>query len=442
MTTLRDRLADLAEDAPAGSRPPDHWRAGRRRARRLRIATAGTVLVAAALVGIGSSLVVTRVQAGPEPAGSGTKTVLPDRFFEPSSRLPVAHHPPGQLIAASPWYRESWTRWTGWNTYGVMAISATTQAYSFLELPGWLQDNGTNSSWALSPDGRHIAYWYQDDPDVDQSLSGNAQGLAIYDTESGELVRHDFDSAYGVQPVPLAWAGRAVLTQRLDIDKDPSVARRVGSVAVDVDSGELSQVSDPHQLLDKLVGSALPDGTLALGGGMQWFPLRGVSDLTGPALTRADIGQHEIAANMASLSPGGQWLALGGDVAERPNQTVSGLRAGRVLPGVTKLAAVPGWTRDYAIPLGWRDDHTLVVESQAGLTTVDLTADNIEPIAALDLRLNVTLSFASDLLDSPVVRAKEPPRPWKPQVVFLVAAVPTGLLLWAVGRLRRRRAGR
>lgn len=39
MTSLHDRLADLAEDAPVGAPTPDLWTAGVRRGRKVRAAT-------------------------------------------------------------------------------------------------------------------------------------------------------------------------------------------------------------------------------------------------------------------------------------------------------------------------------------------------------------------------------------------------------------------
>src|SRR6478672_8540350 len=111
MTTLHDRLEDLAEDA--GTAPPeasDLWQRGRRQHRRRTAAAAAAVLAAAALATAGAAGLAGRTFHQVEPvAPPSTRTVLPDRFFEPSGRLPVAHDGTGPLVAVIPADHFSWT---------------------------------------------------------------------------------------------------------------------------------------------------------------------------------------------------------------------------------------------------------------------------------------------------------------------------------------------
>jgi len=83
MTTLHDRLADLAEEVPRTLPPPDLWRTGKRRARRGRLASIGAVVAVAAIVGLGNSALVAHLQSDAPVVESPSRTVLPDRFYEP-----------------------------------------------------------------------------------------------------------------------------------------------------------------------------------------------------------------------------------------------------------------------------------------------------------------------------------------------------------------------
>jgi len=101
MTTLPDRVADLAEGAPVSPPPPDLWRP--------------------AFSGIVSTAVVTRVQADVEPAGTREQRVPPDRFYVPSGRLPVAHGATGPLVRVVPAEHVSWS---GRGEMGLVGVSA------------------------------------------------------------------------------------------------------------------------------------------------------------------------------------------------------------------------------------------------------------------------------------------------------------------------------
>lgn len=150
MTTLHDRLADLAADAPAGQAEPDLWDRGRRLVRRRRdtqvIAGATAALVAA--LGIGWW----QQSPGPvAPASAEAELRLPDRFYEPGGWLPGTGDsgPIGPLAAVLGAERSSWTG----GDYGVVGISGATGDYRFLDLPDDAVTDSTTPDVALSPDG-------------------------------------------------------------------------------------------------------------------------------------------------------------------------------------------------------------------------------------------------------------------------------------------------
>src|SRR4051812_8665492 len=89
MTTLHDRLADLADDAPPGGPAPDLWERGRRYHRQRRV---GTLAIAgAACVALVAIAGLSWQQSGglPEPAAPpSVERALPDRLWTPSPWLP------------------------------------------------------------------------------------------------------------------------------------------------------------------------------------------------------------------------------------------------------------------------------------------------------------------------------------------------------------------
>ena len=198
MTTLHDRLADLADEAPASLPDPGLWDRGRRYHRRRRAGTLAVlgvaVLVLALLGGIG------RHRAAP-PVQPATGSVgLPDRVWNPSPWLPTTDRP-GQLIAVTGAQRGSWT---GMHP-GVVGISATTGEYAFLDLPDAELD--VSETPVLSPDGRRVAYWLTGETAGTPNTSrGPITGVAVLDTGTGDVSRHWIRTAHGLMPDFLAWA--------------------------------------------------------------------------------------------------------------------------------------------------------------------------------------------------------------------------------------------
>src|SRR4051794_28700803 len=109
MTTLHDRLADLAEDAPSGGPAPELWDRGRRYQRRRR--TGGgviAVVVALALAALGG---LDWWRARPEPMPASGTPALPTKIWMPGKWLPGTDDagPLGQLAAVQVATRGTWT---------------------------------------------------------------------------------------------------------------------------------------------------------------------------------------------------------------------------------------------------------------------------------------------------------------------------------------------
>ncbi|MFE6648098.1 SigE family RNA polymerase sigma factor [Nocardioides sp. NPDC057772] len=211
---LTDLLEDLAHEAPTGGAPPGQlWRRGRRIARTRRV---GTIAIAAfaclVLIALGS---VTWQQRAVEPpaAETETKTHVPARIYRPSPYLPGTDDkgPPGVLIATIKTERKGWAD----RGCGLVGVSAATGDYRFLDLldahPEHLGDA------ALSPDGRHVAYWITgsvpdplpERPKVPSSTALSDYppivGYAVYDTVAGKAERLVQSTQHGLDGRALVW---------------------------------------------------------------------------------------------------------------------------------------------------------------------------------------------------------------------------------------------
>lgn len=198
-TDLPDRLADLAEHTPPGSPPADLWDRG---VRRHRVAQVGRVVVAAVLVSlIGLGGWTWHSTRPVEPAGTHGSTHLPDRFFLPSPWLRSFDGPPGPLVAIGTATRKSLFH----STRAVYGVTASEGTYGFLDLPAKVDPDPTESGPALSPDGRHVAYW------TSGTITGRPNseavgGVAVYDAESGVTRFFRPSSDHGLTGDTLVWA--------------------------------------------------------------------------------------------------------------------------------------------------------------------------------------------------------------------------------------------
>jgi hypothetical protein len=207
-TDLRDGLHALAERRPPAVPPPDLWRRGVRRQRRVRAAVGGVVLAAVSLGVLGTAVGWDALRTTvPSPAETVTDGATPDRLHTPSPWLDGTEgEPPGPLAVIAGAERR--TGWRGEVVNGWVGVSAATGEYRFLDLPGAVDLGaedlfGSEADPVLSPDGRAVAYWLAH-PERPEWVGG----WAVYDTVSGHVVRHPVPSRLGVAPDTLQWTGR------------------------------------------------------------------------------------------------------------------------------------------------------------------------------------------------------------------------------------------
>lgn len=178
MDTLRDRLADLADDAPTGGAPSAELWARGKRAHRLRTAAlAATLLVVGA---VGTDIGVRLADGNGD--GSGTGPVSPGTVgialpieYPVGEQLPDLGNAPGPLTA-------TWVDRVGGGAPEVVGLVAETGTFGTLPINvSATYYEASDAYLALSPDGRRIAY---------EPRTG---GLVVRDLVSGESYSPAFD---------------------------------------------------------------------------------------------------------------------------------------------------------------------------------------------------------------------------------------------------------
>ncbi len=438
-TQLPERLRALAGEAPAALSAGDLWAAGRRRHRR-RVVTsltlAGCLVVAAALLGLGDWQ-----SRRPEPAGPPPNVgpmAIPQRFFYPSPWLPSTSSP-GRLVALFGATRDHFPFGSDLDARG--GVSAGSQAYHFLDLPGMAPDYDVE----LSPDGRHVAYFVDGQPRGDARLGDRSiVGVAILDVTTGEVERHVVATEHGLFPSMLSWADDRTVALASDHLTSAAVESYSGRTVVRLFTlGRSEPVVLPHS-------NVLPVPvvtTTGYSGSVHPRVLRSY-DVTGRV--KGDVLMSTSLVNAAYDAASGRLAGIRGD----PTQGGSGpgrLMVGRAADGRARLSVVPGGHRFYAV-LGWSDAHHVVTDQGRPTSRVLL---NVDVRTGAERRLTWTgyqtpgshwygVTLASGALHHPAtVTAIEPPQPWNPR---WVAAVATALLLLGSGCvvlvLRSRRARR
>lgn len=201
MDTLHDRLTDLAEDAPTGGTPAaDLWARGKR-THRLRVAglAAAVLVVGAASAGIGVRLTSgDDSRSDLEPAGTIGISLPVD--YPVGEELPDLGDAPGPLAAI-------WMVPRG-GELDAVGLVAETGKFGTLPIDVVARNYGGGGYFALSPDGRRIAY---DTPAeelvVGDLVTGESSSLAFEDfrdlesdytwVDSTHLVGHRADGGPG-----------------------------------------------------------------------------------------------------------------------------------------------------------------------------------------------------------------------------------------------------
>lgn len=440
MTTLHDRLADLADEAPTGGPVPDLWTRGRRVHRRRQ---AGTVIIAVVvLLVIGSLGASSWLKARPDPAPAGGSPALPDRIWMPSRWLPGTDDAGelGQLAAVQYAERSSWNE-TG---EGVAGISATTGEYRFLDLP-----DASQNEVALAPDGRHVAYWYTGATRLSpNSASGPVVGVAVYDTTTGEVVRYAVPTDHGLMTggvETLAWADddRLVLSyaQYRGGDADSSNDRSSAANGPGILVWEPGSGRAPTLLrgIDGTVDSSTGDGEILL----LDFPRMTWIDLDDPAHAVSFRGPNVLGVGDTAVDTSGTRLA--GPLGNHNPAPISVLR---IRPDGTTTPAreVPESGRTFAVR-AWLDGGHVAADRRrigsgigpSALYDVDLrTGESAEILRFPDDTYGTRTLLATDLLEAPSVTRPAPPRPLDPRKVAALEASVIVLGLGAVLVWRRR----
>jgi hypothetical protein len=437
MTTLHDRLTDLAEQAPPGGPAPELWD----RARRVhRVRRAGTVaIVATAVILLAVVATLDWQRAAPAPAPAGGPIGLPDRVWAPSPWLP-SNQRPGQLISLVGAEQGTWTG----PRAAVVGVSASSGGYAFLDLPGADLGNGAAE---LAPDGRHIAYWLRGKTTgTPLSDSGPIAGVAVYDTETGDVSRHRISTAHGLRPEFLAWADASTIVfsagqimggdDASGLDQSTS---RFGSVM------SWSLGDEPQRVVGVAAGASL-EGAAHGRILVESDSPRGsrLVELTDPSAAR-DIHHPGTSGSIGGL----HFVALGGS-GDRIALVRGPSNPSRVVAGpVGELAPVPG-TRGTSGIVDWIDDDTIVTlkqgdrrkEGPSALYRVSVASGASSQLVRFPAGdYGGDWQFATDLFDAPSVDAVRPPSPMDPRLAAGLSAATcvaaaAGLFLWRRRRVR------
>lgn len=451
MTTLHDRLAELADEAPVALPAPGLWERGRRYGRVRRTGTAAIVVAACLALVVLSG--VSWLQSVPpsRPAPAGSPVGLPDRIWQPSPWLPGtdSEGPLGQLVAVVSTDRGGWFG----KDRGLVGISATTGEYRFLDLPDAVHDAFPDAT--LAPNGRHLAYWLTGETAGSPNTGGGAPvvGVGVYDTATGAVRRHLIPTEHGLTPEILVWADESSLVfsagQILGGDDDSLLEQsqsKNGSPLV------WSIEARPRVLdLDGLDGNNIlsaVDGRLVVDD--SYDGVFRIVDLDDPAADRRFVTIDNL-STMPLLDAGGRRVAaVWGGPAARGTSMPNAVLAGPLVPraaGQTEgaeLKRVPHSGQTFSV-LAWLDDtHLAVVRrtnrccSSAVFRVSVPTGDSVVLVRLPVDSFGSDVRFATDLLNAPSVHAERPQSPLDPRLVAGLALATAGVTVWALVRWRRR----
>jgi hypothetical protein len=444
MSTLHDRLSDLADEAPTGPPPRDLWESGRRLHRRRRLGTAVVVATSVALIGGLAGLSWSRSDVDVQPAGPHTELGIPDRFYLPSERLPGTDDtgPIGPLSVVLSGYER------------LVGVSGTGE-YAYLDLPAWPKFGGLDvpGDIALSPDGTKLAYWSSGrssgapiDKEADPVVA-----VRVYDTVSGDVATYAVPTEHGLSPQDLTWTEDTLWFEIWQYDTpeyDGSRGSRLEqTVAWNPRTDEHASWDGRPPDFPFVSATSWRDALVTLGrqGILRLTTLDGTevrarittpTDLeSGGWLDRSGTRLAAISDNVPNESGSPEekrplWVADLPDPAESSSRVSM-----RQVPGTDALPTEQ--------LIGWRDETHIVVarygEGATGIVSVDTESGAMEVLVPL-AQWNIP-EFAADALAGPVFDAPEPPDPMNPLVVYggsvLVLLAGSGVLLWWRRRVQR-----
>ncbi len=417
---LTDLLEELAREAPTGGAPPGQlWRRGRRMARTRRVGTVAIAAVACLLlIALGSVTWQQRAVELPPADDVETGTYLPDRFHPPSPRLPGTESvgPMGTLIATYVVPRKGWFG----STDGLVGVSASTGSYAFLDLPHAAPTILLES--ALSPDGRHVAYWTTGSvPDpVRDADEEPVNGYAVYDTVTGAVVAQRPRTERGLGYGDLIWFDATHLGVEFGQMQDCCSSDDSQSLVFDLTSRRPTSI-------DVMLTSASTNGVGSLVAGNDNSVVVEADGATTPAHIPQTAGRIN----------GSQFVALSPDA-----KRIAAI-FGNGLPGPVYVKDIDTNVNGERIPgtyvgvFCWLDEtHLAALQRHGGGPRVDLVAVDIEDGSTEMLSEYVDhADLALNLIGSPVKAQPVPPRPgspWKPTIgaAVTIAAAGCGIILW------------
>jgi hypothetical protein len=322
-----------------------------------------------------------------------------------------------------------------WSRSALAGVSAEDGRHLGLDLPGF--STLSSSQWgdnpaALSADGAHLAYAWQDRGRPRQS------GLRVLDLETGAVTDHRLPSRLGVQVSGISWSPdeRYLVYGRRTVTDPPNGvegARNYRVERLDLITGKRVvipfQPGEDAAAVNEAGEVAVPGSPAAV------WRQRGRDVLDG-------LGTEAVSVAWA---PDGERLALGdyqggAGVADRTGTGISGLEeAGPDDTDLSRSVHVLGWLDD--------DEFAVRIDNVEEIVAVSDDGTSTRPLFTMDTDV-VSPSVATDLLGVPT---RDDPRPpfvpsWFEQRLRRVGpvevALGAGLLLaggYGVTRLVRRR---
>lgn len=419
---LTNLLEELAREAPSGGEAPEQlWRRGRRVARTQRLGTITIAAVACVLL-IALGTATWQQRTGVEPAtDTGTGSYLPSRFHEPSPHLPGTDSvgPTGPLIATSEAPRKGWLE----TTEGLVGVSAETGAYAFLDLPHAATTFLFEA--ALSPDGRHVAYWTKGEvanPIRDRE-GDTINGYAIYDTVTGEVVSQKPRTERGIGHGAFVWFDATHLGVEFGQMQDCCGSTNHQATVFELSTGRAAAISASLDSASTTgAGSVIDANTDAV-----------IIEANG-ATTPAKIPRT------AARVGGSQFVAMTPD-----SKRVAAI-IGDGSPGPISVKGIDDDGDGVPIPgafsgvIAWLDEtHLAALKPRGDGPTLDLVSVDVRDGSTEVLSRSLdNFRVAINLLGSPVRDQPPPPHPRSPWFLPITASTTLAVAALAIFAWRRR----